>query len=259
MHRPLKKLTKGVVREGQQLVVKYRPKKLHAFRIGIRRIRSILKQIGSHRSRRFRKTWGGLNAITNDARDWDVFFITAKKLLSPEDFSEFERLNQELTQSSHEAVVEMLQSMLWQRHIEEWQAYIQRSADHPSGKQLSLLSLDQALGKGRLMLSQALTMDDERSWHKFRIAVKDVRYVADASTVNEDEASYLEAVVKACMSLQAALGNWHDATIQLHMLEDLEMAPVHVTLRADLEERKQRFLTQTREILANSDVFTPVQ
>jgi len=259
MHRPLKKLTTGVVREGQRLVVKYRPKKLHAFRIGIRRIRSILKQIGSHKSRRFRKTWGGLNAITNDARDWDVFFITAEKLLSPEDFSEFERLNHELTQSSHEAVVEMLQSMLWHRHIEEWQGYIQRSAEHTSGKELSLVSLDQALGKARLMLSQALTVDDERSWHKFRIAVKDVRYVADASIVNEDEVSYLETVTNDCKSLQAALGNWHDATIQMHMLEDLEPAAVHVTLGADLEQRKQQFLSQTREILADSDIFTPVQ
>jgi CHAD domain-containing protein len=256
MHRPLKKLTAGVARNGQQLVAKYRPKKLHAFRIGIRRIRSILKQIGSHRSRRFRKTWGGLNAITNDARDWDVFFITARKLLSPEDFSEFKRLNQGLVQSSHEAVVAMLQSMLWQRHIEEWQAYIQRAADYPSGQELSLLSLDQALGKARLMLSQALTVDDERSWHKFRIAVKDVRYVADASTVSEDEAPYLEAVTKDCKLLQAALGNWHDASIQMHMLEDLEPAAVHVTLGADLEQRKQQFLSQTREILADSNVFT---
>jgi CHAD domain-containing protein len=259
MHRPLKKLTAGVARNGQQLVAKYRPKKLHAFRIGIRRIRSILKQIGSHRSRRFRKTWGGLNAITNDARDWDVFFITARKLLSPEDFSEFKRLNQGLVQSSHEAVVAMLQSMLWQRHIEEWQAYIQRAADYPSGQELSLLSLDQALGKARLMLSQALTVDDERSWHKFRIAVKDVRYVADASTVSEDEAPYLEAVTKDCKLLQAALGNWHDASIQMHMLEDLEPAAVHVTLGADLEQRKQQFLSQTREILADSNVFTLVQ
>ena len=70
---------------------------------------------------------------------------------------------------------------------------------------------------------------------------------------------YLEAVTKSCLSLQAALGNWHDATIQMHMLEDLEAAAVHVTLRADLEERKQKFLSQTREILADSDVFTPVQ
>jgi CHAD domain-containing protein len=153
----------------------------------------------------------------------------------------------------------MLQSMLWSRHMEEWQGYIQRSADYPARKQLSLLSLEQALSKGRLMLSQALIVDDERRWHKFRIAVKDVRYVADASTVNEDETSYLEAVVNTCKSLQATLGNWHDATIQLQMLEDLEAAAVHVNLRADLEERKQRFLSETREILANSDIFTPVQ
>ena len=259
MHRPLKKLTTGVVRKGQQLVAKYKPKKLHTFRIDIRRIRSILKQIGSHRSRRFRKTWGGLTATTNNARDWDVFFITAAKLLSVEDFSEFERLNQGLARSSHEAVVEMLQSMHWRHHMEEWHGYIQRSAEYPSGKELSILSLDQALGKARLRLSQALAMDDERSWHKFRIAVKEVRYVADASIVKEHEVSYLDAVTDACKSLQAALGNWHDATIQMQMLEELAPATVHVTLQADLEERKQRFLLQTREILADSDVFSPVR
>ena len=255
MHQPLKELTTEVAREGQRLAARYRPKKLHSFRIGIRRIRSILKQIGSHRSRRFRKTWGGLNAITNDARDWDVFCMTAKKLLNPEDFSEFKRLNQEPVQSSHEAVVAMLESRLWRRHMEEWQGYIQRSADYASGKELSILSLDQALGKARLRLSQALTMEDERSWHKFRIAVKDVRYVADASTVNEGEAPYLEAVTNTCLSLQAALGNWHDATIQLNMLEDLENHAVHVSLSEELGGRKQRFLSQTREILADNDHF----
>ena len=82
MHKKLLGLTVGVAQAGESVLSEYDPKQLYAFRVGVRRIRSILKQIDSHRSRRYRKIWGGFAAVTNDARDWDIFLQTAKKLLS---------------------------------------------------------------------------------------------------------------------------------------------------------------------------------
>jgi CHAD domain-containing protein len=206
MQRQLLELTSHIDQVAGRLLGGYRPKQLHALRVGIRRIRSVLKQIGSHRSRRFRKTWGGFAAATNEARDWDVFLITSEKLLSPGEFQEFGRL---------------------------------------------------ALIRARLALAFALAADDERSWHKFRIAVKDVRYVADAGGTDPATDERLAEVIEACKSLQALLGNWHDAVVQLRMLDEVESSPVHTRLRSEISERKDLFLSQIRDELDRSPVFSP--
>jgi hypothetical protein len=45
----------------------YAAEHLYALRVGMRRIRSMLKPLVSTRLRRFRKTWGGFAAVTNSA------------------------------------------------------------------------------------------------------------------------------------------------------------------------------------------------
>ena len=72
MHGQLVEITTDLRRDGDQLLLQYRPDTLHALRICIRRIRGILKHIGSEKARRYRKSWGGFASLTNDARDWDV-------------------------------------------------------------------------------------------------------------------------------------------------------------------------------------------
>jgi len=115
MHQTLLEITDGIEQAGERLARAYQPKRLYALRVGIRRTRSILKQIGSYRSRRYRKVWGGFAAVTNDARDWDVFLISCRKLLAATEYAEFSRLNRERVQCSHDAVTAMLQSAHW-RH-----------------------------------------------------------------------------------------------------------------------------------------------
>lgn len=257
MQRQLLELTSHIDQVAGRLLGGYRPKQLHALRVGIRRIRSVLKQIGSHRSRRFRKTWGGFAAATNEARDWDVFLITGKKLLSPGEFQEFGRLNQRQIQSSHDAVIEMLQSAHLRRHLEEWRRYLELADEYAGRKAPARASLEQALIRARLALAFALSADDERSWHKFRIAVKDVRYVADAGGTDPATDEQLAGVIEACKSLQALLGNWHDAVVQLRMLDEVESSPVHTRLRSEISERKDLFLSQIRDELDRSPVFSP--
>lgn len=139
--------------------------------------------------------------------------------------------------------------------IKHRDAYIQRATDHASGREQSLAFLRQAVGKASLKLARALASGDERSWHKFRIAVKEVRYLADASVVEPLQETDLEEVISACKELQEHPGNWHDAVIQLHMLEDLEAADVHTGLASVLEERRRQFLSQARDALVDNPVF----
>jgi CHAD domain-containing protein len=66
---------------------------------------------------------------------------------------------------------------------------------------------------------------------------------------------YLAGVIESCKSLQAVLGDWHDTVVQLNMLEELEAVPVHTRLAEVVLQRKQQFLSELREILAEQSLF----
>jgi CHAD domain-containing protein len=118
-----------------------------------------------------------------------------------------------------------------------------------------LASLDLALTRARLALKRALAVNDDHSWHKFRIRVKDVRYVADVGDDDSTNGKYVSSVIKSCRELQTLLGDWHDTVVQLNLLEELQAAPVHSRLRKVVSERKQMFLAQTRDMLVEHPLF----
>lgn len=254
MHSRLMELSEGVVRAGESLSERYDPKALYAFRVAVRRIRSILKHIDSHQSRRFRKIWGGFAAVTNDARDWDVFLKTAGILLSTEEFREFEQQNRVPVQHAHESVMEMLQSMHWARHLQEWDDILERSTEAVAENGGNQVSLDQSLARARVALDRALLVNDDHCWHKLRIRIKEIRYLAETG-VNDDASGQAAAVVQSCKQLQTLLGDWHDTVVQLNLLEELPAHPVHDTLTRLISERKQQFLAQARKMLESHPLF----
>jgi CHAD domain-containing protein len=257
MQQNLLELTEIIDHAGTWLVQEYDVRQLHMLRVTTRRIRSILKQVGSFRSRHFRKTWGGFAAVTSSARDWDVFLITAEALLPPEEYQAFETINQKRIQLSHEAVSEMVRSAHWQLHMEEWSAYLEHSDYIELGGGQQLAALDQALTRATIVLATALTLEDDRSWHKFRIAVKAVRYVADTGMDDPEKAEYLTGVIDSCKSLQAVLGDWHDTVVQLDLLDELDATPVHSRLIETIRQRKQLFLSQLHQLLGEQTLFQP--
>jgi CHAD domain-containing protein len=255
MHQQLLELTEKAEHDASKLLTAYDPETLYEFRVGSRRIRSILKHIGSHRARGFRKAWGGFTAVTNEARDWDVFLLTAEKLLTPAEIEAFSSLNRERISSCHEAVTEMLNSALWLRHLDDWKRFLLRAAEDAPAGEHSLAALQLALTGAREALRRALDANDDRHWHKFRIAIKEVRYVADASSVNAANEKQVAEVIVACKTLQALLGDWHDTVVQLNLLEELQAAPVHDRLAELIAERQQQFLTRTRALVERTPLF----
>jgi len=249
MHRNLLEITRNIEQASSQLVLEYRPDYLYAFRVGVRTIRSILKQLGSHKSRGLRKTWGGFAAATNEARDWDVFLTTAKKLLSSSEYLDFEQAHQERIQFSHDAAIEMLHSAPWSRHMQEWNHFLEQADDNTTEMNQGPEALERALSRARLALQRALEADDDRRWHKFRIAVKEVRYVAEACPREPETDQYLSTVIGTCKKLQTLLGNWHDTVVQLNMLDELDPSSVHDHLISLIDLRRQEFLVQIRETL----------
>lgn len=254
MEAPLEQLTERVEHAAEGIRRRYGAKRLHILRVGIRRIRTFLKHSGGHRARRLRRTWGAFAAVTGDARDWDVFHKTARLLLAADDFKAFQRLNRKRLQESHRAVKALVASAHWSRHLEEWRAYLRGAANQsaPAGRRPR--SLEAALARAGAALARAVEVDDDRAWHKFRIAVKETRYIAEAVP---GPSAHVRGVIATCKALQATLGAWHDTVVQLQLLDELQRDPVHTRLRTLIRRRKRQSLSQTRSILSHQSVFVP--
>jgi len=264
MHQLLVKLTVEVTSVSDRLTGVYRPKDLHRLRIGIRRIRSLLKQVSDRNARHFRKTWGGFAAVTNQARDWDVFLKAARAMQSDAEFREYRSMLMPQVLASHEAVIEVLQSAQWQRHLTEWQQFLKQIDDRVIDDGKPQWSVEEALAKARRTCQLALVAGDDRTWHKFRITIKNLRYIADASILDPAcDQQHLVAVIAACKILQTRLGKWHDTVVQLQMIReqgpgDEEKASTAISSLANaLEQKKHLLLSEIKETLAEQELFAP--
>ncbi len=265
MHQLFVKLTIKVTSVSDRLTGNYRPKDLHRLRISIRRIRSLLKQVSDRNARHFRKTWGGFAAVTNQARDWDVFLKSARAMQSDTEFREFRSMLMPQVLASHEAVIEVLQSAQWQRHLAEWQRFLKQIDDPVNDEGKPQWSVEEALAKARRACRLALSVGDDRTWHKFRIAVKNLRYIADASIHDPAcDPQHLDAVIAACKILQTRLGKWHDTVVQLQMIREQgpgdedKAAAAQSRLANALEQKKHLLLAEIKETLAEQTLFAPL-
>lgn len=257
VHRRLKEVTEGVEQASASLRGGYRADQLYALRVGVRRIRSLLKPIGSTRSRRFRKTWRGFAVVTSPSRDWDVFLASAASLLEPDQYGVFEARNRGRVERCHQSVCAMLESKHWRRHLRDWGVYLQRCRDDGERRPREHPKLCGALRQARSTLATALESGDERSWHGFRIAVKEVRYQAESNAASAANGPSPGAIVEDCKVLQTLLGGWHDCVVQLHMLETLEPAPEHDALREIIEQLRGQQLAEIQAAVAGHMLFAP--
>lgn len=256
VHQRFQEVTAAIERAESALRQAYEAEQLYSLRVAMRRVRSMLKPVGSHRARRFRKIWGGFAAVTSRARDWDVFLLTAAELLTKAQLARFERNHAEEVRSCHEAVVEMVGSGHWRRHLRDWKDYLNR----PGGSAGSVggwVSLDLALGKARAALQTALRLGDDHSWHRFRIAVKEVRYQAESVAGPDGSDRAALQVIDDCKVLQSLLGSWHDSVVQLQMLEEWDGTPEHLRLRDLIEERRTQRLEEIRQTVTDHPLFGP--
>jgi CHAD domain-containing protein len=271
MHQDLHTLTQEIRQAARALRRNYEPARLYELRVAIRRIRSMLKHRGSKRARRFRKTWGSFAATTNRARDWDVFSATAEELLSAAALDDFRRACEASQQTSRDKVIRMLESARWRAHLKEWKRFLARALKHgdrrngelPASAQAQSLAerlpgaLDAALARARVALILALQEDDDTSWHKFRIAVKEVRYTAEREPPPLAGEPPAAGVVEVFKGLQSLLGGWHDCVIQLQLLDELAPSPLVADLRQSIAERRHQRLAEIREAVASQPLLRP--
>lgn len=268
MHRPdsrrydtvqqrLTELTAALEQAATTLRGGYQAEQLYALRVSMRRLRSMLKPLSSSRSRQFRKTWGGFATVTNQARDWDVFLLAARDLLPEEQYGAFEARNRQNVLFCHEAVIELIESAPWQRHLQEWHLYLERPHHHEAEEFMAPRSLDLALSGARTALAAARASGDERAWHKLRIAVKEVRYQAESGPGGTAEDPVQAELIEHCKPLQALLGSWHDCVVQLQLLEELETTPDHDHLRGVIEQKRVQGLAEIQQAVEDHPLFEP--
>lgn len=236
----------GALRDG------YDSTSLYNLRVASRRIRSILRHDDAEEARSFRKAWGSFVAVTGKARDWDVFLACAEEILDATSFDRFREINQAEIEASRQAVIDMLGSMAWQRHLAAWDTFLQNTDDRRIDSAGAAAALAAALEQANRRLRRAMAKDTDRRWHKFRIAVKEVRYVSEA---NPGLAGH-EDITTACKALQTLLGDWHDTVVQREMLAKLPADPVHSKLETLILRRKHHFLTGILDWLAGQSLFS---
>jgi CHAD domain-containing protein len=166
--------------------------------------------------------------------------------------------------ASQEAVIEVLQSAQWQRHLAEWQRFLKQIDGRVMDDGKPQWSVEEALAKARRTYQLALAAGDDRTWHKFRIAVKNLRYIADASIHDPAcDQQHLDAVIAACKILQTRLGKWHDTVMQLQMIGEQEAgdedraAVASSRLTNALEQKKHLLLSEIQQTLAEQALFAP--
>jgi CHAD domain-containing protein len=261
MQQDLRTLTREIRQAARDLTRCYEPARLYDLRVAIRRIRSMLKHRDSKRARRFRRTWGAFAAATNRARDWDVFLSTAEALLSPSELEQFRHLSAAPLQSSRDAVTRMLEAARWRAYLKEWKRYLARARKHDKQRDgersapAQAGALDAALVRARLALAVALPRDDDTNWHKFRIAVKEVRYTAEREPPVPGGDSLAAQLVETCKAVQSLLGGWHDCVIQLQLIDELPPSPLVAGLRKSLKQRRHQRLADIRAAVAGQSLL----
>lgn len=255
-------LTEEITALGENLAGEYNAKDLHGLRTRMRRIRSLLKQLTDLKAEHFRKTWGGFAALTNQARDWDVFLVTAADSLPEAEYREFSEMFTPLVLSSHEAVTEAMCSPQWRRHLTDWSHFLEHFELRGADGRKSPWSIQEAWSRARAAREAALAADDARTWHKFRIVIKNLRYIADACSADPSRNQQLiEEVIADCKILQAQLGLWHDAVVQLEMIEEHGSQVgeggkrLLNSLAKILESNRQAHLAEIRETLAQQNLI----
>lgn len=257
MQQRLTELTDNLEQAATALQSGYQPQELYALRVGMRRIRSMLKPLTDTRARRFRKAWGGFAAVTNRARDWDVFLLAAQDILTAQAFAAFEAGNTQRVSRCHEDVLELLQSAPWRRHLQEWRRYLDRSNDDADEHSLDPASIEQAVDRARAALAAALLSGDDRSWHKLRIAVKEVRYQAESGPGGLPQTDRQSELIEQCKPLQTLLGGWHDCVVQLQLLEELPSTPHHDRLREVIDKKRMEDLEEIKRAVSGHPLFEP--
>lgn len=224
MTRSTHKITLKLTAKRQALLAVYCEEDLHQLRVNIRRARTLLKQNPGKKSAANLREWSKLANRTNGARDWDTLAIFAAGALHSRQWQSLRPLVEHHRGRARRKVLATLESERWDTSLDHWKKLVKRLRQ---GKLAAGGAGRHSRDAAHRMLrtgQRALQKNTERSWHKFRIAVKNLRYTLEG-TGSEQGRSDLEALKNLCKDLQDGLGDWHDTVVHQGLLESIATDP----------------------------------
>ena len=203
-----------------------------------------------------RRDWAKLVDQTNEARDWDTLVIYLEQHLAAEVVARHCTLLTMRQAQAQQQVLDTLRARLWSSTSSRWNDYLRcTGADNETALPWHDI-IATARVRAREAWENASEMDDKRSWHRLRIAIKDLRYSLD--TLAPDSPG-TQATINLCKELQTLLGDWHDTVVHRQLLEQLasgeailaekEAAQVLLSVLPDLQTRGSDCLERVRQLL----------
>lgn len=224
--KSIRKVTRKLRSRRKALLRHYDSEELHQLRVAIRRLRGLLKQRTGHQPRAISKGLGRLARHTNAARDWDTFARYALQALDETGGQAVRPLLQHQLAAAHAEALQMLASDDWSAVLGQWRRYLKQEGAKSFSQSTATGDLDAVRAKAAAAKSQALASRDDRDWHAFRIAIKDLRYNLDTVAPDEKAArKQAKAAIKLCKKLQDDLGCWHDTVVHRGLLARLQAMP----------------------------------
>ena len=244
----------------------YDDEDLHQLRVNIRRVRTLLMHKPGADTTALRQSWGKLARNTNTARDWDTFAAYVASELPGKQWLKLQPLVTEYRARARGHVLGMLESDDWDTALRLWNKLVRGSGgDLIASGECKTLGEDIRVLEGAQKAAQrALAWGDEASWHKFRIAVKNLRYTLDNRDVGSNHRrTDTTSTIKLCKRLQKDLGDWHDAVVHRNLLAQLaevpdvienpKLSPVLNVLGAAIQTRGADALAKVNVILHRRD------
>jgi CHAD domain-containing protein len=246
LRNQMKSLSRRLEKKRQRLLQDYDAEHLHALRITLRRMRSRLKQIPGKEARHLRRDLSVLAGATNAARDWDTLVKSAGNLLPEEQFQQLAPWLEAEQKSARDRVTQMLQSEKWASALKQWRH--QEKEHHQLREETAGYAkhdLSRTLQELITARDKALSRDDDKRWHKLRIAIKDLRYQLDA-TPKKKRSGGDRKILALCKQLQVDLGEWHDTVVHAQLLDKIAFAgdPTRRAPPRDALESLQRAIAQ---------------
>jgi CHAD domain-containing protein len=209
---------------------------LHDYRVAVRRTRSLQRQFkrvfAPEPLAHFREAFKGLQQITGDTRDLDVYLLDFdgfQRSLPYEIQGDLEPLRSVLELRRKRAFALMSRHLRASTALDEWEAFVTGLVTAPederpdAGKPVEEVAAKRIGAVYRTMIKEGSVIDDaspHEALHDLRKVGKELRYLLEffASLFDPD---VVKPLVKSLKALQDVLGTFQDREVQAAELRDL--------------------------------------
>ena len=223
------------------------PRDLHAFRVAIRRLRSLLRAyrpwLGRFAGRKVRRRLRELTRSTNMARDTDVqidWLLERREKLDrmqrPGADWLLRQLRDRKRRSYRTAAAELQGNFASIAKLMKKRAPDSADADPRKFRSSFLELLGPAVAESRKRLASIAGADDVKNVHRSRVQIKRIRYLVEPLRTQTPEA---RAFAKQLKDLQRLLGELHD----MHLLES-QLASAVEDAATEKARRVHRFAVE---------------